>query len=174
MLFLVLPGVIKQTLFNEGTKGVFMSSVGELIDAYCLRCKLTLSHVVLFEVGGTIQKVKCRTCGAEHKYRGLKPGSSSGATPLNRTRARQGASASPSSPSGRGKPTLKEWTQKMEDLKDEGGVRTYSLHGSFSRGDVIRHPTFGIGFVEKVLSETRMDVIFQDALRRMAMNMATP
>jgi len=151
-----------------------MSSVGELIDAYCLRCKLTLSHVVLFEVRGTIQKVKCRTCGAEHKYRDLKPEIKPGESPLKRTRARQGASASPSSPLGRGKPTLKEWTQKIEDLKDEGDIRIYSLRESFSRGDVIRHPTFGIGFVEKVLSETRMDVLFKDALRRMAMNMTAP
>lgn len=151
-----------------------MSSVGELIDAYCLRCKLTLSHVVLFEVGGTIQKVKCRTCGAEHKYRGLKPEIKSGETPLKRPRARQGAAASASSPSGRGAPTLKEWTHKMEKLQDEEGIRSYSLRESFTRSDVIRHPTFGIGFVERVLSETRMDVLFKDALRRMAMNMTAP
>jgi len=55
-----------------------------------------------------------------------------------------------------------------------GIVRAYDLQKSFQAGDVIRHPTFGIGFVERLLSETRMDVLFEDALRRMAMNTKAP
>ena len=47
-----------------------MSRVGENIDAHCLKCKLVLAHIVLYEVGGKVSKVKCKTCGAEHKYRG--------------------------------------------------------------------------------------------------------
>ncbi len=148
-----------------------MSSVGKLIDAYCLRCKLTLSHVVLYEFQGTIQKVKCRTCGAEHKYRGVKPEARPGAERLKEPKSGRRGAASPSPKAGKEKSTLKEWTQKRELLKDEEGIRTYSLHDTFLAGDVIRHPTFGIGFVEKVLSETRMDVLFEDALRRMAMKM---
>lgn len=151
-----------------------MSSVGDLIDAYCLRCKLTLSHVVLFEVGGIIQKVKCRTCGAEHKYRGTKPERQPGVTLLKRTRTRDGATATSSSKPEKVKPALKEWMEKIGDLKDEGEVRIYSLQESYSRGDVIRHPSFGIGFVEKIISETRMDVLFKDALRRMAMSLKAP
>ncbi len=151
-----------------------MSSVGDLIDAYCLRCKLTLSHVVLFEVRGIIQKVKCRTCGAEHKYRETKPEKQSGVTLLKRTSARDRATPPSSSKPEKVKPVLKEWTQKIEDLKDEGEVRIYSLQESYSRGDVIRHPSFGIGFVEKIISETRMDVLFKDALRRMAMSLKAP
>jgi len=148
-----------------------MPTVGDLIDAYCLRCRLTLSHVILYEVGGSIDKVKCRTCGAEHKYRGTKPESQRGACLLKRAGGRRGTSASPSSKAEKANPVLREWTQKLEDLKDEGGVQTYSISGSYSPGVAIRHPSFGIGFVEKVISETRMDVLFQDALRRMAMNM---
>jgi len=159
---------------GKNFKGVSMSSVGELIDAYCLRCKLTLSHVVLYESGGTINKVKCRTCGAEHKYRGPKPEIKSGAERLKRTKAGQRTSGSPSAQSGRGNPTLREWTRKFESIRDEGDIKTYSLQESFQSGDVIRHPTFGVGFVERVISETRMDVLFEDTLRRMAMNMNTP
>jgi hypothetical protein len=151
-----------------------MSAVGDLIDAYCLRCKLTLSHVVMYESGGTIDKVKCRTCGAEHKYRGPKPEAKPGAGRLKRARTGSASSASSSVSSRREKPALKEWTQKHEDLKAGVDILPYSIREPFSRGDVIRHPTFGVGFVERVLSETRMDVLFNDALRRMAMNMKTP
>lgn len=151
-----------------------MSSVGELIDAYCLRCKLTLSHVVLFEMGGVIQKVKCRTCGAEHKYRGPKPEMKPGAARLRGVKVGRRVSASPSAKSEQRKPTLQEWTRKCEKIKDEGDIRAYDFQKSFQAGDVIRHPTFGIGFVERLLSETRMDVLFEDALRRMAMNTKAP
>lgn len=147
-----------------------MSSVGDLIDAYCLRCKLTLSHVVMYESGGTIDKVKCRTCGAEHKYRGPKPEIKSGATRSKKAKTGSASSAS----TGRQKPTLKEWTQKHEDLKEGANILPYSIRDPFNAGDVIRHPTFGVGFVERVISDTRMDVLFHDALRRMAMNMKTP
>jgi len=36
--------------------------------------------------------------------------------------------------------------------------------------DVIQHPTFGLGFVEKIRSETSMKVLFRDAVKLMAMN----
>ena len=51
-----------------------MSMVGRNIDAFCTRCGLTLAHIVLYEVGGAVQGVKCKTCGSEHRYRGAKPG----------------------------------------------------------------------------------------------------
>ena len=51
-----------------------MLSVGENIDAYCLKCKLVLAHLILFKVDGVVNRVKCKTCGAEHKYRGTVPG----------------------------------------------------------------------------------------------------
>ena len=36
----------------------------------CTRCKLELSHVVIFHnQEGIVEKVKCKTCGSEHKYR---------------------------------------------------------------------------------------------------------
>jgi len=49
-----------------------MSSVGKNVDALCTRCGLVLAHIVLYEVGGIIARVKCKTCGTEHKYRGAK------------------------------------------------------------------------------------------------------
>ncbi len=41
-----------------------MSLVGKNIDAFCSRCRLTLAHIVLYEVGGAVHRVKCKTCGA--------------------------------------------------------------------------------------------------------------
>ncbi len=55
-------------------KGVLsVSLVGKNIDAFCSRCQLTLAHIVLYEVGGVVRAVKCKTCGAEHRYHGPAP-----------------------------------------------------------------------------------------------------
>ncbi len=50
-----------------------VSMVGKNVDCLCSRCKLVLAHVVLYEVAGDVQGVKCKTCGAEHRYRGPRP-----------------------------------------------------------------------------------------------------
>ncbi|MFH2118828.1 MAG: hypothetical protein ABIJ25_00320 [Pseudomonadota bacterium] len=44
-----------------------MSFVGKNIDAFCSRCGFTLAHIVLYETGGTVRGVQCKTCGAQHR-----------------------------------------------------------------------------------------------------------
>jgi len=43
--------------------------VGDYIDDYCSRCKLTTDHSVAAMAGDEPVKVICRTCNTEHKYR---------------------------------------------------------------------------------------------------------
>src|SRR6266852_6391254 len=44
--------------------------VGGDIDAFCTRCKMELGHTVLAMMGQKPVRVRCNTCGGEHKYRG--------------------------------------------------------------------------------------------------------
>jgi len=46
--------------------------LGDEIDDYCSRCKRTQDHAIVAMAGEEIQKVRCRTCGGEHKYRANK------------------------------------------------------------------------------------------------------
>lgn len=43
--------------------------LGDLIDDYCLRCKLLLNHAIASLVDGQVIKVICQTCFTEHAYR---------------------------------------------------------------------------------------------------------
>lgn len=43
--------------------------LGDYIDDYCTRCKLTTDHSIAAMVGDEVQKVACRICHTEHKYR---------------------------------------------------------------------------------------------------------
>ena len=51
-----------------------MPRLGDSIDDYCSRCKLTMDHAVVSMDGEEVQKVRCRTCSYEHKHRGNRTG----------------------------------------------------------------------------------------------------
>lgn len=146
-----------------------MSLVGKIIDAYCTRCKLMLAHVVLSEMNGTVSRVECKTCGAQHLYR------------RGSTERKTGEKRKPTVPSWRSGAsstgrklvgdTAMLWESKYQALDPETPIRAYDIHEEYVSPDVIRHPVFGIGFVERVVSETRMNVLFKDGVKLMAMNM---
>ena len=48
--------------------------LGDEIDDYCSRCKRGTDHAVVSMEGDAVQRVRCRTCGFEHKYRHNKSG----------------------------------------------------------------------------------------------------
>ena len=48
--------------------------LGDDIDDYCSRCKLSSTHAVVSMLGEDVQKVRCRTCNHEHNYRKNKGG----------------------------------------------------------------------------------------------------
>jgi hypothetical protein len=133
---------------------------------------MVLAHIVLYEVGGVIAKVKCKTCGAEHKYRGAKPRTKSSESGKERIR-RIGTKADEESRQMEAAETQR-WLQRQRDLKDNVTIADYQITGRYQKGDVINHPSFGIGFVEKVLEEQRIDVLFKGILRRMVMNYHAP
>jgi hypothetical protein len=43
--------------------------LGDYIDDHCSRCKRSTDHAVVSMDGDEVLKVRCRTCGSEHKYR---------------------------------------------------------------------------------------------------------
>lgn len=48
--------------------------LGDYVDDYCSRCRRTTDHAVVSMSGEDLQKVRCRTCDSEHKYRHNKGG----------------------------------------------------------------------------------------------------
>ena len=54
----------------------------------CARCNLELSHVVVVHnLEGVVDRVKCKTCGSEHKYRPNKKKAPSKAPNKSKTRS---------------------------------------------------------------------------------------
>jgi ribosomal protein L44E len=48
--------------------------LGDDVDDYCSRCKLSTTHSVVSMLGEETKKVRCRTCNHEHNYRRNKGG----------------------------------------------------------------------------------------------------
>ena len=146
-----------------------MLSVGENIDAYCLKCKLLLAHLILFKVDGVVSRVKCKTCGAEHKYRGTLPGAKKPAavrTP-GVVRAKKTAAAKVAV-----NDAPLQWDLKSRNMAPGTPMRNYSIKETYKIKEVINHSVFGVGFVEKVVTDKSMSVLFNDSVKLMGMNVA--
>jgi len=65
-----------------------------------------------------------------------------------------------------------DWRQLLLEASREG-IPTYFISDSYKEGGLIDHPQFGLGVVSKVISTSKMEVIFETSKKLMAMN-ATP
>lgn len=146
-----------------------MSLTGENIDAYCLKCKLILAHVIMFKVNGIVSKVKCKTCSAEHKYRPEKQAAKKTAVlkPLTfkETIAKRVAAAKIKVNNA-----PMQWDLRNRKLDSSTPIKDYSIHDQYRTREVINHSVFGLGFVERIASDKTMDVLFSDSVKLMAMN----
>jgi hypothetical protein len=117
---------------------------GGEVDAMCNKCKLVLAHTILAMVGTKIARVKCNTCGSEHAYRGT------AAPAKKKPRAKSGDKPAK---------VILSFAQQIEG-KDVNKAKKYSPRATFAPGDLIDHPTFGLGIVNVVRDE-KIDVAFK-------------
>jgi RNase P subunit RPR2 len=144
-----------------------VSLVGKYIDANCTKCKLLLAHVVMYEVDGKVKKVKCKTCGSEHMYRTAMQQKKSSDLVGRAGQEKRVKTSSKSRKPVNDAPL--QWELKHSEMNPESPVKVYRVQDTYKSEDVIRHQLFGLGFVIRV-SDTSMEVLFKDAIRRMAMN----
>lgn len=123
--------------------------VGGEVDGYCTKCKMILGHTIVAMVGDKIARVRCNTCMGDHNYRPNAPGTKRAKAPTSRARA----SESPS----------KVETLPFETLfegRDLSEAKRYSPKERFAAGDLLEHPTFGLGLVESVRDD-KLDAVFK-------------
>jgi len=141
--------LIKQENLLKKTKKI---EAGSEVDSRCLKCKDVTNHTIIAMTDGKIAKVECNVCGGRHNYRPAKPESAATAK-RKTTRAASVASAK-----------LAKHEAHFEKLvadRDEGNAVPYSLTGIFKEGDLLDHPTFGLGVVEAVVLPDKIEVLFR-------------
>jgi len=138
--------------------------VGRYIDSYCSHCRLTLAHVVLYEVNGVVSGVKCRTCGSEHRYHGPAPARKKEIPAVRGFGGRLAPALKPVRPEAN-----RQWQAKNAATGQDAAVWDYGITELYEKGDVIAHPLFGRGFVEATTMD-KMDVLFREGRKLLAMN----
>jgi hypothetical protein len=133
------------------TQNINKTTLMENVAAICTKCKILLEHTILSrDAEGVIGKVKCLSCGSEHKYRQEKV-----KTPRKVLKPKKVDPA-------------KDFNLLSETFKEKRRQR-YSMSGTFKVGDVIDHNTFGMGFVISALNK-QMEVVFSDHPRVLVFN----
>ncbi len=69
--------------------------------------------------------------------------------------------------------TDEDWRQLLMEASREG-VPEYRLSDVHKDGDLLVHSDFGLGVVSKVISAHKMEVIFENSKKLMAMNITPP
>ncbi len=101
-----------------------------------------------------MERVKCHTCGSEHKYR-----------PEKKQVVKKEAKKSTVT---RKVDSKKAYEILAERFKEKDPL-SYSMSGSFKTDDVIDHKTFGKGIVINA-SHYKMEVAFSDGTRLLVCN----
>jgi hypothetical protein len=65
--------------------------------------------------------------------------------------------------------TDEDWRQLLMEASKEG-VPEYDIAESYKEGALLLHPAFGIGVVTKLIASRKMEVIFENSKKLMAMN----
>jgi len=140
------------------TKDKDRTPVAQNVFTMCTKCGMELNHVVVAHgAGGVVQRVKCHTCGSEHKYR-----------PDKKRATRKPSKKSISTQEVDSTKTFEKLAEKFKEKKP----LPYSMSGSFKNDDVIDHKTFGMGIVTGA-SYDKMEVAFSDGPRILACNRET-
>lgn len=131
--------------------------VGKEILSKCSKCKLILAHIIVTMKSVTEpDKVMCKTCKSTQSFKD--PSAKKKKTSVERVIKAKRAGGRKSTE------TVGElWNKAINKMT--GSSKEYSMKSSFQMGDVIEHPTFGQGVVEKLIDDNKIEVLFQDDYR---------
>jgi len=135
------------------TNDIDRTPVAKDIITICNKCKLELNHIVIRQNSeGIVERVKCHTCGSEHKYKPVKKKKATSTARKKRTVKKKNPE--------------KEFKRLLEKYGDKKTV-PYNMKDSFNEGNIVDHKTFGKGVVTGT-SFQRIEVTFLDGTRILA------
>jgi hypothetical protein len=130
--------------------------VGSDVEAYCPKCKADTTHVVISKYEEEIRRVQCNPCGDVHSYR----------KPRGETE-----DDVPEPVSARKRASMKKlnWDEFFAK-KSQNDAKPYEFRERYKDNLIVRHPKFGVGFVSEVVSDSKVEITFQDARRILVHN----
>lgn len=131
--------------------------VGKEVLSYCTKCKLNLAHIIVtMTATGNIGRCECKTCKARHAFKDPSTVKAKKARTRTKSKSKSGETISDL------------WLQAVSDT--DAKSQTYSIKTQFKEGDIIDHPKFGPGVVEKAIDNDKVQVIFRHDIKTLIHN----
>ena len=151
---------------------------GSSVESLCKKCKTVTDHHVVAMLGDKIAKVECKVCRARHSYTSPKAETKAQTAPRVRSGATgtvkeipQAAAPKAASPRKSSAAASRQAQAQAEQWEKLVGPcpapLAYGMDRTFRAGDVIDHPVFGAGYVQKLMKPNTNEVIFNDAVRNL-------
>ena len=152
-------------------------SIGDIVEAYCSRCRLNLDTSVAAVLDGHVQKIMCRTCGNECKYRPPVDMDARKQQQLKRLmrkhekRREEQAKPTPVEPSTGESPraVLRKLWDELTDAVDARYARVYDPAREYEPEEAILHKRLGMGIVQEVNDSGTMRVLFRTGFEELEM-----
>lgn len=123
---------------------------GDTIEARCTKCRKNNQHTIVIMGEEGPSKVQCSVCSREHKYR----------PPTVPRKAAARRTVDPRVAE------RKEW-EELRPSMDAAAAKEYSMTGDFKVHSLINHPVFGLGLVQRVVGDRKIEVLFEDGKKTM-------
>lgn len=151
---------------------------GSSVESLCKKCKTVTDHHVVAMLGDKIAKVECKVCHARHSYTSPKAEAKAPAASRVRSAATgivketpQAAAPKAASPRKSNAAASRQAQAQAEQWEKLVGPclapLAYNMERTFRVGDVIDHPVFGPGYVQKLMKPNTIEVMFKDASRNL-------
>lgn len=136
------------------------SDVGKEVLSYCNKCKSTLAHIICnMKADGNIGKVECKTCKGTHAYKDpsqVAAKKTKSQKKVSTTKARSTTSISDL------------WQEAINSTTSKS--QAYSIRTNYGKGDIIDHPKFGPGVIDRVMDGNKIEVIFRHDIKTLVHN----
>jgi len=141
---------------------------GNAVEGYCAACKADTVQTVLVVEGLQVRSVRCMKCNAEGPLRTSRAKTKAG---LREVLAKR--SVPPPPPKRKSRKDRVDPAQVFRRLiegKELSLAVTYNIRLSLELGQVIRHPTFGLGVVTALGEDSKVNVTFEDGVKTIVHN----
>ena len=144
------------------------ASVGDETDSICPRCDGETIHRVVAMKEKKIHLVICSRCNSQHRYR-PSLATITKKVPLPSERQARVLKKVESVRTSRAQVSLKEW-QALKEVAGEMEPLPYDPTASYNEKQIVSHSTFGLGFVRKVIDQSKIEVVFEYEVKILVMN----
>lgn len=138
--------------------------VGGETSAYCTSCRQMRHHIVVAMVGAVPARVECLSCHKQHNYKAAPPG-----TPKSKTKAADGASPAKRvvarAKAGGAAAASEHPLDALLAVRSASEARVYRPGDRYAVGELVQHPSFGLGAVSALPAPGKVEIIFRDQSR---------